>query len=75
MRIFVLDADVVENHDWETIRENYMILVRYDLSFADCEKINWTLDYPPSEAMKDIPMYPPYEEVIENYNKMMEQEE
>ena len=50
---------------WETVREDYIILQRYDLSIAELEKLNWTIYYPPAEAMKDIYMYPPYEEAVE----------
>lgn len=61
---FFLDKDVVDNVPWETVREDYMILQRYDLSIADLEKLNWTIYYQPTEAMKDIYMYPPYEEAV-----------
>lgn len=64
MCLFLLDKDVVDNVPWETVREDYMILQRYDLSIADLEKLNWTIYYPPTEAMKDIYMYPPYEEAV-----------
>ena len=40
---------------WETVREDYIILQRYDLSIAELEKLNWTIYYPPTEAMKDFP--------------------
>ena len=49
---------------WETVREDYIILQRYDLSIAELEKLNWTIYYPPTEAMKDFYMYPPYEEAV-----------
>jgi hypothetical protein len=61
IKIFVFDAQVLETTPWATVTQNYMILQRYDLSLADLQRLNWTLTYPPSEAMKDMKMYPPYE--------------
>ena len=62
LSVFIFDAEVLENTDWEEIRDNYMILKRYDLSLEDLQKLDFTLYYPPTEEMKDIKMYPPYEE-------------
>ena len=55
----VYDWEVLENTEWEEIRDNYMILKRYDLSLEDLQKLDFTLYYPPTEAMKDMRMYPP----------------
>ena len=62
MSVFIFDAKVLDTYSWEEIRDNYMILKRYDLSLEDLQKLDFTLYYPPTEAMKDIKMYPPYEE-------------
>lgn len=39
-------------------------MLRYSLSGHDILNLNYTIPYPPSAAMKDMKMYPPYEEVI-----------
>ncbi len=31
---------------------------RYDLSFQDLERMNWTVVYPSDAGMKEIKMYP-----------------
>ena len=62
MSVFIFDSEILENIEWKEIRDNYMILKRYDLSLEDLQKLDFTLYYPPTEEMKDIKMYPPYEE-------------
>ncbi|MGM9763942.1 MAG: hypothetical protein ACI3ZQ_07980 [Candidatus Cryptobacteroides sp.] len=63
-----------ENEVWDKAVEEYDVLVRYDLSLDDLNKLRddkdlITLHYPPSTEMKDIKMWPPYEEVIKNASK------
>jgi len=60
--IFIFDGNVIWNTDWEIVARDYLVLQRYDLSLQDLQKLNWKLYYPPTEAMKDIKMYPPYQE-------------
>jgi hypothetical protein len=43
---FFLDKEVVDTVPWDTIRSKYLILKRYDVSFDDMEKMNWTITYP-----------------------------
>lgn len=44
--LFVFDNDVIENCSWNTIREDYLILKRFDLSEEDLEHCDWTITYP-----------------------------
>jgi len=44
--VFVFDANIVENTPWDTIRKNYLILKRYDLSYDDIVSLNWIITYP-----------------------------
>jgi hypothetical protein len=46
LRIFIFDASIVDNTPWDTIKKNYMILKRYDLSLDDLDNMNWTITYP-----------------------------
>ena len=62
--IFILDKQVFDTISWKKICTDYLMLCRYDLSGEDLKTLNSTIPYPPSPAMKDMKMYPPYEEVI-----------
>ena len=62
LSIFFFDPDTLAKYDWETIRQEYKILVRYDFSHNDLKNLNWRIDYPPTEAMENMKMYPPYRE-------------
>ena len=46
LMLFIFDKEVVDNVPWDTIREEYMVLKRYDLSLQDLEGNNWTVAYP-----------------------------
>jgi hypothetical protein len=62
LSVFFFDPDTLAKYEWETIRKEYKVLVRYDFSHADLKRLEWRIYYPPTEAMKDIKMYPPYKE-------------
>lgn len=60
-----------ENPLWNQAIETYDVLIRYDLSLEDMNRFRnkegvVTLCYPPTPEMKDIKMWPPYEEAIKN---------
>jgi hypothetical protein len=59
LSIYVFSADTLKAYDWSKIKED-KVLKRYDLSLSDLKKLNWDITYPPTEAMKDMHMYPPY---------------
>ena len=46
MMIYVFDAKVLEGNTWETVKANYLVLKRYDLSLEDLKKNNWMITYP-----------------------------
>ena len=64
--IYIFDKEILDSFLWEIIQQDYNILQRYDLSLEDFytlynkSKIP-VITYPPTEAMKDMKMYPPYE--------------
>ena len=66
IRVFVLDKKQYDETDWDTIRDQYQILQRYDFAKADLNFLGWRIAYPPTPEMKDIKMWPPYEEAIKN---------
>lgn len=61
MSLFILSCDTLAKYSWDQIREDYNILVRYDLSLKDLYKLDFRIVYPPNETMKNMKMYPPYE--------------
>ena len=60
--IFILSKNLVDIYNWDEIVNNYLILKRYDLSLSDLQYLKWKVTYPPTEEMKNMRMYPPYEQ-------------
>lgn len=58
--IYVFSKDTLDKYNWEEIRENYRLLIRYDLSYNDIKKLNYSIPFPPTEVMKNMQMYPSY---------------
>ena len=65
--VFIISYDTFKEKGWEGIRNDYDILVRYDLTYDDLKALKDTIPFPPTEKMKDMKMYPPYEEVGKKY--------
>ena len=61
INLYIFDATVVENTPWETVAKDYLVLKYYELSLEDLQRLDWQITYPPTEAMKDVKQYPPYE--------------
>lgn len=65
LSIFYFHPDTLKKYTWEEVRQGYKVLQRYDLSIEDIQKLKNKNDvpeipYPPTEAMRNIKMYPPY---------------
>ena len=60
LMIYVFDGELIENISWDIISSEYKVLRRYDVSLEDLQRLNWTITYPPTEAMRDVKMFPPY---------------
>jgi hypothetical protein len=65
LSIFIFNQEVLNNYSWEQVQQDYNILQRYDLSLEDFKRLSDkngvpVITYPPTEAMKDMRMYPPY---------------
>lgn len=45
VRIFVFDETVFHNYEWDTIRNKYLVLERFDLSLEDLNNQNWTVKF------------------------------
>ena len=65
--VFIFSYDTVKKKGWEGIRDDYDILVRYDLTYDDLKLLKDTIPFPPTDVMKDMKMYPPYGGVVKKY--------
>lgn len=68
------DGGYWRNDAWLKAMEETDVLLRYDLSINDMNRFRdktgmVTLYYPPTPEMKDIKMWPPYEETINEHDK------
>lgn len=63
--IYIFSQDTLNKYTWQEIQQNYSIQQRYDLSLYDFNTLTNeygipVIPYPPTEAMKNMRMYPPY---------------
>ncbi len=68
LSVFIISADTLLKYGYDDVRENYRILVRYDLDWEEVKKLNYIFPYPPTPEMKGMKMYPSYQEVITQHN-------
>ncbi len=45
LMVYVFDSKVIEDSPWDTIKANYNVLKRYDLSLDDLKRMNWIITY------------------------------
>ena len=65
LSIYIFSKDTLDKFSWFEIQSGYKILQRYDLSLEDFKSLSDkngvpVIYYPPTEAMKNMKMYPPY---------------
>ena len=48
---------------WADIRKDNDYIVRYDLTYYDLLELDLTIPFPPTEDMRDMKMWPPYDEI------------
>ena len=46
LSVFFLDAKVFADSSWQTIRDKYLVLKRFDLSAEQLKNLNFTINYP-----------------------------
>lgn len=44
----VFDSEKYKETDWSTIRDQYLFLLRYDLTKAKLNVLGWRIAYPPT---------------------------
>ena len=67
LSVFIIHGDTALTKPWKEIKEENNYIVRYDLSYNDFTNLNGCIPFPPTEAMRDMKMWPPYEEIREIY--------
>lgn len=72
VRIFIFNHEIIENTDWSVVRDQYLVEQRYDLTKEQLIGLNYRIAYPPTPEMKDVKMWPPYEEAIKQDEKQAE---
>ena len=66
IELLVADYETSYQYEFEmklpcdTIRKYLPVLHCYELTLEDLQRMNWTVVYPPEEAMKDMKQWPPY---------------
>jgi hypothetical protein len=63
LSVFIISADTLLKYGYNDVRENYRVIVRYDLAWEDVKKLNYIFPYPPTPDMKAMKMYPAYQEI------------
>ena len=71
LSVFVFDQALADSKGWELTFSGNNYIVRYDLSVKDLELLQGTICFPPSELMRNVRMFPAYEEVVERYPAMV----
>jgi hypothetical protein len=46
MYIFIFDTNVLETTPWDTVKKNYIILKKYELTKAQLDSADWYINYP-----------------------------
>jgi len=46
MMLFIFSRDTIDQVPWPRIRDEYLVLRRYDLTLEDLETMDWTVKYP-----------------------------
>lgn len=46
LSVFVFNSDTLAKYPWDTVRSQYLILQRYDLSLKDLQNRNFEIEYP-----------------------------
>ena len=63
--LLFIDCAKIPYVDLEKGAELKSICVRYDVSLNDLEELDWTVTFPPTEAMRGITMDPDFDTIVE----------
>jgi hypothetical protein len=63
-----MDIELIESYEQKQDNDSFVdlpIIARYDLKREDIEALDWVVTYPPSPEMKNIHMWPRYDQYDE----------
>ncbi|MBQ6186427.1 MAG: hypothetical protein IJK49_00580 [Prevotella sp.] len=66
--IFIIDPDTIDKYTWDGVRKENNIIARYNVTLGFLKRNNFKVKYPPSLWMKELKMYPSYDEIIRKVN-------
>lgn len=58
LSMFFFHSDTIDAYHWDTIRKEYKVLLRYDLSLQDLKKRNFVIEYPYDTARGELKTWP-----------------
>jgi hypothetical protein len=64
LSLFIFKQVDVERLGWEEVSSKNQYIVRYDLTSDNLRFLKGIIVYPPNEPMKDIHMFPSYEQLL-----------
>ena len=76
LSVFIMHADSLYCYPWNQIKGNNNYIVRYDLSYDNVVRFSiaddgyesqFHIPFPPTEAMRNMKMWPPYDEIANKY--------
>ena len=67
LSVFIISCDTLNKYGYDVVAKENKILVRYDLSIPDLERMGYNIPYPPAPWMKEMKMYPSYDKVVNRY--------
>ncbi len=71
LSVYIFSKDTLDQRSWDHIRSSNGYIVRYDLTANDLNNRAWAMGYcipfPPSIEMSNVKMYPPFEEIYEEW--------
>lgn len=46
LSIYIFSSDTISKYGWEKVRDEYMIIKRFELSWKDIKEAKWMVNYP-----------------------------
>jgi len=58
LTLFVFSKDTINKYTWESVKANYNVLIRYELSIEDFQNRNWKVEYPYDSTKGKLSVWP-----------------
>ena len=46
LSVYIFSTDTISKYGWEKVRDDYLILKRFDLSWDDIKRMEWEVSFP-----------------------------